>query len=171
MASYPVSCVNWFQALAYCVWKGKRLPTDTEWRVAATSGGAHQPYPWGTTAPTTCAFVTGNVGSGTNCGFPVAAASAASGGTTTTPQIFDLVGSLDEWMWDFIYPNGYTYPAAAKNFSGPAQTTQSDVQRQYFGGCYYDDDGMLLQNWQPGATAAGGDQGYDNTGFRCAKTL
>lgn len=172
VADYPVSCVNWFQALAYCAWKGKRLPTDTEWRVAATAGGAHQPYPWGTTDPTTCAFVTGNVGSGTNCGFPLVVGSATSGATATTPPMFDLVGSLDEWMWDFIDPNGstYTYPAAAKNYAGPAQTSQSDDERQYFGGCYYD-NGIQLQNWQPGATSAGGDQGYDNTGFRCAKTL
>ena len=80
------------------------------------------------------------------------------------------MGSLDEWMWDFIYPNGYAYPASATNFYGPFQTSQADTQRQYFGGCYYD-NGRSLQNWQPGATAAGGDQGYDNTGFRCAKTL
>ncbi len=159
--TYPVSCVNWFQALAFCAWKGKRLPTDTEWRVSASR---NQPYPWPSTA-TTCAFVTGN-----GCGFPVPVGSAAMGGNASTPAVFDLVGSLDEWMWDFVYPSGYTYPATATDFAGPGQTSQTDIQRQYFGGCYYD-NGPQLQNWQPGATAAGGDQGYDNTGFRCAKTL
>ena len=77
-------------------------------------------------------------------------------------------------MWDFVYPSGssgYTYPGAATNFAGPTQTTQMDVERQYFGGCYYDTDPKVFQSWQPGATSAGGDQGYDQTGFRCAKTL
>jgi formylglycine-generating enzyme required for sulfatase activity len=32
---HPANCVTWDQANTYCSWKGKRLPTETEWDAAA----------------------------------------------------------------------------------------------------------------------------------------
>jgi len=44
----PVRGVSWDQAVAYCRWVNKRLPTEAEWEVAGRGPGPNpQFYPWG----------------------------------------------------------------------------------------------------------------------------
>lgn len=49
-ASFPVNCVSYKQAQAYCSWAGKRLPTGAEWELAA-HGKRGTRYPWGDEFP------------------------------------------------------------------------------------------------------------------------
>lgn len=51
LLNHPVTFVTWQASVAYCEWRGKRLPTEIEFEWAAQDGVAAIEYPWGNLPP------------------------------------------------------------------------------------------------------------------------
>jgi sulfatase modifying factor 1 len=49
----PITCTNWYEAYAFCIWDGGFLPSEAEWEYAAAGGSQQREYPWGSAAPGT----------------------------------------------------------------------------------------------------------------------
>jgi len=101
MWSQPVNCVTFFEAEAFCIWDGGRLPTDLEWEYAAAGGDENRLYPWGFAEPTH-----GLALYGCSVNLPTSPCLIPSVGTYPDGigrfGQLDLAGSLQEWTFDAI---------------------------------------------------------------------
>lgn len=47
----PISCENFLEGYAFCIWDGGFLPSEAEWNYAASGGAEQRVYPWGPQMP------------------------------------------------------------------------------------------------------------------------
>jgi formylglycine-generating enzyme required for sulfatase activity len=88
---HPMVCIDFPQAVDYCTWQGKRLPTEEEWEWAARGGDKNNQYSWGNDAPADQACWAGKEGRTGTC--PVKAHPASA-----TPQgLLGMSGNVFEW--------------------------------------------------------------------------
>lgn len=155
----PVVHVCFFEAQAYAVWAGKRLPTEVEWEKAARfdpATGRSRRFPWGDADPTPA-----HANLGQRHLRPAPAGSYPNGASPL--GVHQLIG--DVWEWTSSGFSGYP---------GFAPFPYREYSQVFFGGDY-----RMLRGGSFGtdpAACRGTFRNWDHpvrrqifTGFRCAR--
>lgn len=156
---HPVSNVTWAQSRSFCMWLGKRLPTEAEWEKAAR-GTDGRMYPWGDTEPTAACLVA-NVGICTGSGTHAVGSHPAG---DSPHGVSDMAGNVDEFVADF-YDVTYYASASAIDPQGPLSGNARVVR-----GAGYPHDNVGPRTAYRATSSAGAPAFYAR-GFRCAYSL
>ncbi len=148
---YPVTCISWFNAAAYCLWRGCQLPTEAQWEMACRGGLSGKRFPWGDALPD-----------------ELVKRSKSGRRKTLVGQLppngfglLDIYGNVSQWCRDF-YDRDYYSTGPSLNPGGP----QSGKLRVVRGGSFLAGPGLL----RCAARFAADPKTTSRTiGFRCVK--
>jgi formylglycine-generating enzyme required for sulfatase activity len=181
--NHPVVHIAYEDAVAYCIWAGKRLPTEAEFEFASRGGLDRKRYAWGDE------FMPGgkhmaNTFQGhfpdTNTGEDGYLATAAVGSFPANGYgLFDMAGNVWEWTSDWYRADYYQALAAsgeiAMNPKGPADSLDpsepSVRKRVHRGGSFLCTDQYCARYVAGGRGKGELDTGTNHLGFRCVREL
>lgn len=154
--NHPINCVSWAAAGKYCEYKGWRLPSESEWEVAAR-GAAASNYPWGATAPS-CALTVMAEGGNAGCGKGTSAPAGSKPADKSWCGALDMGGNMREWVEDRYGP----YPGG--------KVAEGDGERRVNRGGSWIMNGENFVLSRTRISDEAGEQRVD-LGFRCALSL
>ena len=159
----PVVCVTREQAITYCHWAGRELPTEAQWEKAAR-GTDGRLYPWGNVPSPSCEYVVMNDG-GLSCGRGETTWPVGSKPRGASPYgALDMAGNVWEWVSDWYDPNYYAY-SPYENPTGPDGPVDDHLGVRRGGSFNRDQPSQLrvaIRYWQDVHTS-----NKTSLGFRC----
>jgi len=192
--NYPVVHIAFEDAIAYCNWSGKSLPTEAQWECAARGGLDHKINVWGD-EPVDAGRC--NIWQGR---FPYENAAAKPGGDgfpgaapvrSFPPNgygLYDMAGNVWEWCSDLYRADAYAQQLLELDRAGkkgvdrvvtnPAGPTRSDDPRNpgspesrvLRGGSFLCNDSYCASYRPSARMSCSPDTGLQHVGMRCVMT-
>lgn len=165
---HPVVHVSWNDAIAFCNWAGKRLPTEAEWEFAARGGLEQKKYAWGDELlpngqyyaniwqgqfPNENRRLDGYKGTAPARSFPA-----------NNYGLYNVSGNVWEWCSDWFSPTYHVYDTK-ENPKGIPNGTSKVIR----GGSYLCHESYCNRYRVAARSSSTPDSSTGHMGFRCVK--
>lgn len=179
--NFPVVHISWDDAMAYCKWANKSLPTEAQWEFAARGGLINNIYPWGN-EPVNAGKPKTNSWEGK---FPYfneqkdgfAKSAPVKSFAANGYGLYDMAGNVWEWCSDW-YNHDYYKSLENKTTINPMGATKSfdpddpyTPKRSLKGGSFLCNDSYCSGYRVARRMKSSPDTGLEHTGFRCIRKV
>lgn len=180
----PVVHIAYVDAVAYCAWAGKRLPTEAEREFAARGGLDGKVNEWGDEPvdPKRCNIWQGHFPDKDTAEDGFALVAPVKQFAPNGYGLYDMAGNVWEWCSDLYRPDTYARRAAelgpdgvADNPKGPDKSFDprnpyEPESRVHRGGSFLCNDSYCASYRPSARMACPPDTGLQHLGFRCVMT-
>jgi formylglycine-generating enzyme required for sulfatase activity len=182
--NYPVVHIAHEDALAYCAWAGKSLPTEAQWEFAARGGLDHTVNVWGDEPVdgTRANIWQGHFPDTNTAEDGFARAAPVKSFPPNGYGLYDVAGNVWEWCADLYRPDTYARrvlelgpDGVAANPVGPDKSYDPrnpgvPESRVHRGGSFLCNDSYCASYRPSARMACSPDTGLEHLGFRCIMT-